>query len=178
MKVIAFERILDERISLPPSIDIIPDSAITVPNRPLFLPDFSKDWIGRLYFAFRISRLGKDISCRFAPRYYDSLAPALRIIPASGVTHGVYSVFDSCVTIGEWGPITGENLVVESAGMTISVTLPQIDIDAAIEAVSRYATLKTGDIIMPCYLSYKFQLRVGQPFTARLNSRDFTVKIK
>ena len=53
-------------------IDFHPDSALLLPGRPLFYPDFGGDWHACLFLAIRINRLGKSVSEKFAPRYYDS----------------------------------------------------------------------------------------------------------
>lgn len=198
MKIIAFKRNLEEPVTLPPVIDVIPDSAITVPNRPLFLPDFSEEWTGVVCPAFRISRLGKEIGRKFASRYYDAVTLALRIYPVDFIGSGIESVFDSCVTLGEWLPLGGDKqgsddnpgdsirvpsvgtdkIVVEYDGLTLALSHSQLDIDGAVESISHYSTLKTGDIIMPCVLPVTFPLKADTPFRATLNSHPFTVKVK
>lgn len=178
MKIIAFVRRPGETVTMPPRIEAIPDSAITVPNRPLFLPDFSAEWSGNVCPAYRISRLGKEIGRRFASRYYDAVTLALRIHPVDIVPCGICSVFDSCVTLGEWLPLQEGNLEVGYAGLTLSLTPEEIDIDGAIEAISHYCTLKTGDIVMPCVLPVTFPLIPDHPLTATLGASTFTVKIK
>lgn len=204
MKIIAYKRGLEDPVTIPPVIDVIPDSAITVANRPLFLPDFSREWTGIVCPAFRISRLGKEISRKFACRYYDAVTLALRIHPADMARGAIESVFDSCVTLGEWLPLAdlkptasdrfgevgksagvndadkegGAQMVVEYDGLSLPISPRQLDIDGAIESISHYATLKTGDIILPCVLPAVFPLKADTPVTATLNSHHFTVKVK
>lgn len=141
--------------SLPPqlSADIHPDSAIILPGRPLFLPDFGNGWSASVHPAVRICRLGKNISRKFAPRYYDGLTLALRLIPSgnsSALDDGLLSGMDSSLVHGEWLPAT---LAAEPISAVTAVTETEIGpladvIDSVIAAVSGYMTLKMGDIIL------------------------------
>ncbi len=56
-----------------PVIFLKPDSAILKNNKPFFIPDFSNDLHYEAEVVLRISKLGKGISQKFAPRYYDAL---------------------------------------------------------------------------------------------------------
>lgn len=187
MKIIAFRRTVGSPVALPPEIDVLPDSAITVANRPLFLPDFASDWEGCVAPAFRISRLGKEIGRNYASRYYDAAALALRIVPVgAGVCNSdILNAFDSCITLGPWQSITSENdsdgysiLKVEWQGLSAELTPDDLRIDEAIEAVSHYCTLKTGDVVIPCTLSGVFPLKADNFFEATLNGIHMSAKIK
>lgn len=50
-----------------------PDSAILKDGKPFFIPDFSNEVHYETELVVRINRLGKNISPRFASRYYDAL---------------------------------------------------------------------------------------------------------
>ena len=187
MKIIAFRRSVGSSVAIPPEIDIIPDSAITVANRPLFLPDFASDWEGCVSPAFRISRLGKAIGRKYASRYYDAVALALRIVPVGArvCDSDIMNAFDSCITLGPWQSLTSENdsdenlnLKVEWQGLSAELTPDDLRIDEAIEAVSHYCTLKTGDVVMPCTLSGVFPLKADSFFEATLNGIRMSAKIK
>ena len=62
-------------------VDFHPDSALLLPGRPMFYPDFTGDWQAQLYMAVHINRLGKSVSTKFAPRYYDGASVAVRVEP-------------------------------------------------------------------------------------------------
>ena len=68
MKVIAFDRTPDSPLDMPLGADIMPDSAIIKDSKPFFLPPLSDNWDYYICPAFRVSRLGKNIGVRFAPR--------------------------------------------------------------------------------------------------------------
>lgn len=143
-------------------IDFHPDSALLLPGRPLFYPDFGGDWHARLFLAIRINRLGKSVSEKFAPRYYDSFSLALHFIPVdpSAMLPGVLSGLDSSITHGAWLPVTqlvGNITVTTDCQPPYSpdFTLPsEAEVNRAIARVSTYTTLRMGDILlMPLPLS-------------------------
>lgn len=143
-------------------IDFHPDSALLLPGRPLFYPDFGGDWHARLFLAIRINRLGKSVSEKFAPRYYDSFSLALHFIPVdhSAMLPGVLSGLDSSITHGAWLPVTqlAGNITVTTdcqPPCSPDFTLPsETEVNRAIARVSTYTTLRMGDILlMPLPLS-------------------------
>lgn len=143
-------------------IDFHPDSALLLPGRPLFYPDFGGDWHARLFLAIRINRLGKSVSEKFASRYYDSFSLALHFIPVdpSAMLPGVLSGLDSSITHGAWLPVTqlAGNITVTTdcqPPCSSDFTLPsETEVNRAIARVSTYTTLRMGDILlMPLPLS-------------------------
>ena len=56
MKLIALTRGLHEPVDLFPNAIVVPDSAITLPGRPLFVPDFAPCWEARIMVGVRVSR--------------------------------------------------------------------------------------------------------------------------
>lgn len=150
-------------ISLSPEsdVDIHPDSAMILPGRPLFMPEWGEGWAAGLYLAVRISRLGKNVARKFAPRYYDGITAALRVgLPAeSGVPAGLLSGMDSSVVHGEWQDAEGLKApIAVSLGAPLKWSAssenrvefaPMAEaVDAAIARVSEYMTLKMGDMIL------------------------------
>lgn len=159
MKIIAFNRLAGTPVESFGGIDIIPDSAMILPGKPLFVPDFGADrWIGKISLAFRINRLGKNISEKFAPRYYDSVSAALRFFPEGSendmTRRGLLSGCDGTFVHGEWVPLPPAGMPVTISGPVPEATLSAADIsiDSVIAAASRYMTLKTGDIILAAVL--------------------------
>lgn len=160
MKAIAFDREQNGALVLPPAVTLISDSAITGPSRPVFLPDFDSQWIAEFYMAVKICRLGKDIAEKFAPRYFDSLTVAMRLMPV-GILEDLRrallpcsatAMFDNALTPGKWIglPDPDSRLDIAVNDMSVSFSGWYKMACESVAAVSRYATLKTGDIIMPC----------------------------
>ena len=55
-------------------LEFHPDSALVLQGRPLFMPEEGEGWQAQICLAVKISRLGKNISEKFAPRYYDAVS--------------------------------------------------------------------------------------------------------
>lgn len=109
-------------------VRVIADSAIGRPVQPWFIPDYGKNWRWRTAIAVRVGRLGKNLTRQYLGRYVDAMTklwvPEADDCPAS-------DFMDSAVVCGRW-------LETE--------TLPENLMDEVI-AASRFATLKTGDVI-------------------------------
>lgn len=149
--------------SLLPAVDAIPDSAILRDGKPFFIPEWSETWTYTPYLAFKISRLGKNIASRFAMRYVDAVTIALRVTPVEAtetvaktdIQRGVVTAFDSSIILGEWTPIpmSESRITMEIGGHTIELDDAVDRLATSIENLSKYFTLKMGDIIIPPTLS-------------------------
>ncbi len=137
------------------------DSSISLGGRPVFLPEISRRWTMQISPAFRISRLGKTISERFACRYYDAITLAARLLPLDLIDslenrHSPFATaFDGAVSLGEWIPKAdlaepetlkaavgqSEQELILPAGLTAAA-------DSAIALLSRSFILKNGDVIV------------------------------
>jgi 2-keto-4-pentenoate hydratase/2-oxohepta-3-ene-1,7-dioic acid hydratase in catechol pathway len=62
-----------------PVVFMKPDSSILKNNKPFFLPDFSSEIHYEVEVVVKISRLGKGILPKFAPRYYDEITAGIDI---------------------------------------------------------------------------------------------------
>lgn len=141
-----------------PSVEAIPDSAILRDGKPFFVPLWDTHWEYMPAIAYKISRLGKNIARKFALRYVDAATVALRVMPQDtlrllseeGAARSVATAFDGSVILGEWQALpAGDTATV--AGNHGETAIPS-HLDAlarSIETVSRYFTLKMGDIIIP-----------------------------
>lgn len=185
MKIIAFNRLPGEPVSRFTSVEVIPDSAMILTGRPLFLPDFaSVSWHGSVSLAYRINRLGKTIAPRFAPRYYDAMTLALRAQPdettepSAMECRTLLSATDGTFYHGDWLPLPSDaSLPVSAAGTLLSAS--DVAVDQAIAFASDYMTLKTGDIILPVTLPLAIPLAIGSTISLDLNSENrFNLRIK
>ena len=146
------------------------DSALLIPGKPFFIPDH----LGRIDYeaelVVRICRLGKNISERFAHRYYDAVTVGIDFTARelqqqasrNGLPWTIAKGFDGSAAIGEWVPISEEFRVKsEEFATAISFRLDKNgetvqrgntaymihSIDQLISYISRFFTLKTGDLI-------------------------------
>lgn len=142
-----------------------PDSAIIQPGKPFFVPDFADRFDYETEIVVRINRAGKDISERFAHRYYDELTVGIdftaRDLQAKlrngGLPWDLCKGFDGSAGVGKFVKIAdiGEDVRnidfhLEKNGETVQHgnTRDMIfSIDKIISYVSRFFILKTGDLL-------------------------------
>lgn len=157
------------------SLDIHPDSAMILPGRPLFMPEWGEGWAGDVYVAVRIGRLGKNVGRKFASRYYDGVSLALHVnLPGADVDGGVLSGMDSTLVHGDWLPAeTAAGAMTVGTGAT-SVECPALsgEIEDAISRVSEYMTLKMGDIIMLPATGLKLALHEQSHLSLSVNGAE------
>lgn len=134
------------------SMDFHPDSALLLPGRPLFYPDFGGEWKVAPMLAVRLNRLGKSVAEKFASRYYDALAIAFGIEPADAdaMAEGELSGMDTSLAHGDWmAPEEFAGLgSLAVGGVRVELPYSIADIDRAVSRVSRHTTVKMGDIVL------------------------------
>lgn len=173
MKTLAFDRQPSEPLrQMSSRLELIADSAIVMPRHPVFLPDFAGKWECRVFVAYRISRLGKSIRRRFASRYYDAVTLAAVLRPAEEAALSPL-FYDFALTLGQWQPLPADDapLTVDAGGRRQTLTQDVAGIDAMTELVSQVATLKTGDILMPCRID-AFEVEPLSVYEASLDGAE------
>ena len=150
-----------------PSVPVFfmkPDSALVISNRPFFYPEFSKDVHHELEVVIRISRLGRSIEERYAGRYFNEVGLGVdftaRDLQAEqkkkGLPWEIAKGFDYSAPISEFFPVEKykdlHNLSfrLDVNGKTVqdgSTSLMIFSFEKIISYVSRFMTLKTGDLI-------------------------------
>jgi 2-keto-4-pentenoate hydratase/2-oxohepta-3-ene-1,7-dioic acid hydratase in catechol pathway len=140
------------------------DSALLKDKKPLFLPEE----LGRIDYetelVVRICRLGKGIPQRFAHRYYDAVTVGIdftardlqRKLRDAGHPWELSKGFDGAAAIGEWVPvekfrdIQAIHFHLDINGKTVQEGCTSdmlFKVDELISYISRWFTLKTGDIL-------------------------------
>lgn len=140
------------------------DSALLNNHKPFFIPDH----LGRIEYetevVVRISRLGKTIPERFAPRYYDAVTVGIDFtarelqheLRAKGLPWDLCKGFDGAAAVGEWVSVEKFRDVqalrfhLDINGRTVQqgCTADMLfGINRLISYISRYFTLKTGDLL-------------------------------
>ncbi|MCK0110162.1 fumarylacetoacetate hydrolase family protein [Flavobacteriaceae bacterium S0825] len=147
-----------------PVVFLKPDTAILLKKQPFFIPDFSNDVHHEVEILVKINKVGKHIDRKFAHKYYDEIGLGIDFtardlqsqLKSKGLPWEKAKAFDGAAVIGKWLPKTNFKNV-----DNISFTLHKNDtivqdgntnlmlwkIDELIEYVSKYFTLKIGDII-------------------------------
>ncbi len=140
------------------------DSALLKAHKPFFVPDF----MGRIDYetelVVRVCRLGKTIPERFAHRYYDAVTVGIDFtardvqqrLRAAGQPWELSKGFDGSAAIGDW---VGKErfLDVQSLRFHLDINGQTVQegytgdmlfsVDHIVAYISRYFTLKTGDLI-------------------------------
>lgn len=140
------------------------DSSLLKDGKPFFVPDD----MGRIDYeteiVVRICRLGKAILARFAHRYYDAVTVGIDFtarelqaeLRKKGLPWEMCKGFDGAAAIGEWVSVEKFRDVqalqfhLDINGKTVQEGRTSdmlFKIDEIIEYISKYFTLKTGDII-------------------------------
>lgn len=179
MKILSINRTLDQSVNEAINhLAIIPDSAIIREGKPFFIPGFSQKWKYQATIAFRVTRLGKNIAAKFAHRYIDALALAVRTIPidleASATASAITTAFDGAFIIGEWLDLTqfenNKNITVEIDNQIVSIDINQFEIEETIALLSKYLTLKIGDIIAPAILPINGNININTIIDGNINN--------
>lgn len=140
------------------------DSSLLKDGKPFFVPDD----MGRIDYeteiVVRICRLGKAIPACFAYRYYDAVTVGIdftardlqKQLREKGLPWELCKGFDGAATIGNWVPVDKFRNIqtlqfhLDINGKTVQQGCTRdmlFKIDEIIEYISKYFTLKTGDII-------------------------------
>lgn len=147
-----------------PIIFIKPDTAILLKKQPFFIPDFSDDVHHEVEILVKINKVGKHIDKKFAHKYYDEIGLGIDFtardlqskLKAKGHPWEKAKAFDGAAVVGKWlsksnfdnvNEINFKLLKNDEVVQDGNTNLMLWKIDELIEYVSKYFTLKIGDII-------------------------------
>jgi acylpyruvate hydrolase len=157
---------LGNSIPSEPLFFLKPDSAILAHRHPFYLPDWSQEIHYEVELLVRISKLGKSIAPEFAHRYYDAISLGIDFtardiqaeVKAKGHPWEKAKAFDGSAVISrEWLPldsnqkgVLNKHFRLERNGEVVQQGKSKdmlFDIDQLIAYVSKFMTLKLGDVI-------------------------------
>jgi len=179
-----------------PVVFLKPDSSILKNNKPFFLPDFSVNIHYEVEVVIKISKLGKGISAKFAPRYFDEVTLGIDITArdlqshqtAAGLPWEISKCFDGAAPLGSFVPVAcikdmadlDFRLEINNKMVQKSNTSDMIfSFNEIVEYVSKFFTLKTGDLIFTGTPPGVGQLRKNDNLVAYLGNEpllDFRIK--
>lgn len=146
-----------------PVIFMKPETALLKENKPFYLPSFSERIDYECEIVVRISKMGKNISKKFANRYYDAIGLGVDFtardlqneFKKEGTPWEICKGFDNSAPVSDF--ISKEEFDVNKLNFSLlknGETVQQgntsdmiFSIDEIIEYVSQFFTLKTGDLI-------------------------------
>jgi len=179
-----------------PLVFIKPDSSILKNNKPFFIPPFSSNVNYEAEIVLRICKVGRSVSEKFANRYYDALTLGVdmtaRDLQAEQKKAGhpweIAKGFDGSAPLGKFIPKEElgdmnnlsfsllRNDITVQEGNSSDLIFP---FDSIIEYVSRFFTLKTGDLIFTGTPSGVGQVHPNDTLTGFLEgNKVFEFKIK
>jgi acylpyruvate hydrolase len=147
-----------------PVIFMKPDSALLRKNLPFYIPSFSTNLHHEVELVIKIDKVGKNISKKFANRYYSSVGLGIDFtardlqdkLKAKGLPWEKAKAFDNSAAISDefipFSELEKENI---SFRLDINGETRQIgnsnqmifSFDELISHISNYFTLKIGDLI-------------------------------
>jgi len=148
-----------------PVIFMKPDSAILKDGKPFFVPDFSHEVHYETEVVVRICRLGKNIAPRFAHRYYDAVTVGIdftardlqRKFREAGNPWELCKGFDNSAAIGTFISLEQASGDLQNLDFHLDIDGCEVQrgntadmlfkIDDIIAYVSRFMTLKIGDLL-------------------------------
>ena len=147
-----------------PVLFLKPDTAILLKKMPFFIPDFSDNVHYEVEVLIKINRVGKHIDKKFAHKYYDEISLGIDFtardvqneLKEKGLPWEKAKAFDGSAVIGQWMPkdnfknVDDMNFELTKNGTPVqqgNTSRMLWKIDEIIEYVSKYFTLKIGDVI-------------------------------
>ena len=147
-----------------PVIFLKPDSSLLKNNKPFFIPGFSQNIHYEIEIVLRICKLGRSISEKYAHRYYDQLTLGVDMtarelqssLSSAGSPWDISKSFDGAAPIGDFitiqeaGDVNDISFRLEKNGETVqsgNTSRLIYSFDQIIAYVSKFFTLKTGDLI-------------------------------
>lgn len=203
MKILAIGRNYAEHIAElnnerpdEPVIFSKPDTAILKDNEPFYYPDFSQDVHHELEIIVKINKMGKNIDAQFAHKYYDEIGIGIDFtardvqskLKAKGLPWELAKAFNGSAPISGFVPksnfadVKNLSFHLEVNGETRqegNTSMMIWNIDEIIAFVSRFFTLKVGDIIFTGTPKGVAAIKVGDRLVAYLEGNkmlDFEVR--
>ena len=185
------------QVNSEPVIFMKPDSALLKDGKSFFLPDFSREIHYETEVVVRICRLGKHIAPRFAHRYYDAVTVGIdftardlqRAFRAAGNPWELSKGFDNSAAIGTFIPLDRLGGDVQQLDFHLDIDGREVQrgrtadmlhrVDDIIAYVSRFMTLKMGDLLFTGTPAGVGPVAVGQHLQGYLgeeNVLDFYIR--
>ncbi len=179
-----------------PLIFIKPDTALLRNNNPFYYPEFSQNIHYEAELVIKIDRIGRHIDKRFAYRYYSEVGVGIdftardlqRKFRKEGLPWEIAKGFDHSAPVGKFlkkediKDLNDMRLQLDINGKTVQKgsSLDMIfPVDELISYVSRFFTLKIGDLIFTGTPAGVGPVNKGDRLCVSLNSQillDFYVK--
>lgn len=180
---------LNNEIPIEPIFFFKPDTALLRNNEPFYLPEFSEEIHYEVELVYIIKKVGKYIQKKFAHRYYDYVGLGIdftaRDIQQKHIKEGLpwekAKAFDhSAVICKEF--IEKDKLDLNNIDFRLEINSKVVqkanskdmifDIDSIIEYVSKYSTLKIGDLFYTGTPAGVGKVNIGDKLVGFINDKE------
>jgi len=155
---------LNNAIPTEPVFFMKPDTALLKDGEPFYYPDFTKDLHHEIEIVLKINKVGKHIEPQFAHKYYEEIGLGIdftardlqTIAKEKGLPWEKAKAFDGSAPLGKFvnkstlGNLADLNFELKINGQSRQVGTTKdllFSFDAIISFVSKFVTLKVGDLI-------------------------------
>jgi len=179
-----------------PILFLKPETSIIQNKQPFFIPDFSNDVQYEVEVLIKINRLGKGISPQFSHKYYDEIGLGIDFtardiqnkLKKDSLPWEKSKSFDGSALIGNWinkkyidnlnnldFRLTKNGDIVQKGNTSEMIW----KIDELISRISKFFTLKIGDIIFTGTPSGVGRVNENDKLIGYINDKEcFSIKIK
>ncbi|MCW8981736.1 MULTISPECIES: fumarylacetoacetate hydrolase family protein [Altibacter] len=179
-----------------PVVFLKPDTAILLKKQPFFIPEFSNDVHHEVEILVKIKKIGKHIEKKFAHKYYDEIGLGIDFtardlqtqLKEKGLPWEKAKAFDGAAVIGNFLPksefkdVDNIQFHLKKNGTVVqegNTALLLWKIDELIEYVSKYFTLKIGDIIFTGTPAGVAKVNPNDTLTGYIEEKEvFSIKVK
>ncbi len=173
-----------------------PDTAVLKDNAPFYHPDFSNDIHHEVEVILKVSKEGKNIEAKFAHKYYEEIGLGIDFTArdlqakqkAKGLPWEIAKAFNGSAPISHFVPKTDypdlknlnfHLLVNGELRQKGNTSLMLYDFDTIMAYISRFFTLKKGDIIFTGTPAGVSAIKIGDRLEGFIEDKkflDFEVK--
>ena len=172
-----------------PVIFLKPDTAILKDNEAFYHPDFSNDIHHEVEIVLKINKVGKNIEAKFAHKYYDEIGIGIDFtardvqskLKEKGLPWEKAKAFNGSAPISgfvsksQFAGLNNLNFHLEVNGeikQTGNTKMMLWNFDEIIEEISKYFTLKTGDLIFTGTPAGVGKVAIGDKLTAFIEGNE------
>lgn len=194
---VAHAKELDNDIPEEPIFFMKPDSSLLRNNDPFYIPDWTGDVHHEIELVIKINRIGKNIEQQFAHRYYDEIGLGIDFtardvqaqLKAKGLPWEKAKAFDQSAVLSS--TFFSKSIFPDDESISFSLDINRTTVqegdsrlmifgfDELISHVSKYVTLKIGDLIYTGTPSGVGPVKIGDRLEGYLEGKkllDFMVK--
>lgn len=178
-----------------PVIFLKPETALLKPNETFYLPSFSNDIHHEIELVVKIDKIGKSIAPPFAKKYYSQVTVGIDFtardlqteLKSNGLPWELAKAFDHSAVVGRFVPLKQlevQNLDFELHKNEIVVQKGNskdmlFSVDEIISYVSKFFTLKTGDLIFTGTPAGVSRVNISDRLIGFLNNEQmFDIQVK